>query len=350
MDKIQKLTSFVNDIRNIISDARAESADAINQAMIKAYWRIGKRIVEEDQGGNIRAEYGEGTLHAISKELSRELGKGFGERNLAYYRKFYLDYPHGDILHTCVQNLTWSHIRALLRVDNPEARLWYMKEASEQMWSVRTLDRNISTQYYFRLLSSHAKDKVEAEMKEKTSDASFSRYSPSQFIKSPVVTEFLGLGKDTDFTESDLETSLITHLQQFLLELGKGYAFVERQQHIVTDTDDYYIDLVFYNYLMRCFVLIDLKTTRLTHQDVGQMDMYIRMYDELKRNDGDNPTIGILLCAETSKDIARYSVLNGSSQLFASKYLTCLPNEEELLREIDRQKEFYLLQQKEEKN
>ncbi len=346
MDKVQKHSSIVNDIRSIITDARAQSADAINQAMIKAYWRIGRRIVEEDQSGNMRAEYGTQTLRAISQELTRELGKGFGERNLAYYRQFYLDYPDGKILHTRVQNLTWSHIRTLLRVDNPEARDWYMKEASGQMWSVRTLDRNISTQYYFRLLSSHDKDKVEAEMEEKTSDVSYSRYTPSQFIKSPVVTEFLGLGKDTDFTESDLEKSLITHLQQFLLELGKGYAFVERQQHIVTDTDDYYIDLVFYNYLMRCFVLIDLKTTRLTHQDVGQMDMYVRMYDELKRNEGDNATIGILLCAETSKDIARYSVLNGSSQLFASKYLTYLPTGEELLREIDRQKEFYLLQKK----
>ena len=187
-------------------------------------------------------------------------------------------------------------------------------------------------------------------MVENTSGDSFTRYTPTQFIKSPVVTEFLGLGKDSDFTESDLEKSLITHLQQFLLELGKGYAFVERQQHIVTDTDDYYIDLVFYNYLMHCFVLIDLKTTRLTHQDVGQMDMYVRMYDELKRNEGDNPKIGILLCAETSKDIARFSVLNGNSQLFASKYLTYLPTEEELLSEIDRQKEFYLLQHKKEKN
>lgn len=246
MDKLQEISSFVNDVRQIISAARAESADAINQAMLKAYWLIGKRIVEEDQGGSLRAEYGSRILRAISQELTHELGKGFNERNLAYYRKFYLDFPNGEILHTRVQNLTWSHIRALLRVDNPEARSWYMKEASEQMWSVRTLDRNISTQYYFRLLSSHAKDKVKTEMEERTSDASFSRLTPTQFIKSPVVTEL----------------------------------------------------------------------------------------------------IGILLCAETSKDIARYSVLNGSSQLFASKYMTYLPSEEDLLREIDRQKEFYLLQKK----
>ena len=347
MDSVQKLSSFVNDIRSIMSEARAESADAINLAMIKAYWRIGKGIVEEDQGGSLRAEYGDRTLCRMSQELTKTFGKGYTERNLRNYRQFFILFPDEKIWHTCVPNLTWSHIRTLLRVDNPEARHWYMTEAAEQMWSVRTLDRNISTQYYFRLLSSHSKDKVEAEMKEKTSGVSFSRFTPAQFIKSPVVTEFLGIDKNTDFTESDLEKALITHLQHFLLELGKGYAFVERQQHIVTDTDDYYIDLVFYNYLMRCFVLIDLKTTRLTHQDVGQMDMYVRMYDDLKRNEGDNPTIGILLCAETSKDIARYSVLNGSSQLFASKYLTCLPSEDELLQEIDRQKEFYLLQKKE---
>lgn len=346
MSNIQDFSTFVCDIRAIISTARAQSADAINKAMIEAYWRIGKRIVEEEQSGKVRAEYGDKTLHRMSQELTTTLGKGFTERNLRNYRQFYLLFPDEKIWHTRVPNLTWSHIRALLRVDNADARSWYMKEASEQMWSVRTLDRNISTQYYFRLLATHSREKVIAEMEEKTSGESFNRLSPSNFIKSPVVTEFLGLGKDTDYTETDLEKSLITHLQQFLLELGKGYAFVERQQHIVTDTDDYYIDLVFYNYLMRCFVLVDLKTTRISHQDVGQMDMYVRMYDELKRNEGDNPTIGILLCAETSNDIARFSVLNGSSQLFASKYLTCIPSEEELLYEIDLQKEFYLLQHK----
>lgn len=198
--------------------------------------------------------------------------------------------------------------------------------------------------YYERLLSSVSKNEVESEMISLTSGIEYLPISPEQYIKSPVVTEFLGIAKDSSYTENDLESALITHLQQFLMELGKGYAFVERQQHIVTDAGDYYIDLVFYNYLMKCFVLIDLKTAKITHQDVGQMDMYVRMYDDLKRTDGDNPTIGILLCAETSQDIAKYSILNGSKQLFASKYLTYLPSEEELRSEIEYQKRLYLLQ------
>lgn len=223
-------------------------------------------------------------------------------------------------------------------------RNWYLKEAAEQMWSVKTLERNVGSQYYHRLLSSHRKDEVESEMIRTTSSEGYVAITPEQYIKSPVVTEFLGIAKDSSYTESDLESSLITHLQQFLMELGKGYAFVERQQHIVTDAGDYYIDLVFYNYLMKCFVLFDLKTTKISHQDIGQMDMYVRMYDELKRTEGDNPTIGVLLCAETSQDIAKYSVLNGSKQLFASKYLTYLPSEEELRWEIEHQKQIYLLQ------
>ncbi len=212
------------------------------------------------------------------------------------------------------------------------------------MWSKRTLDRNVGSQYYHRLLSSPSKAEVISEMERLTSPLNDSDTNPEDFIKSPIVTEFLGLSKDCSYTETSLESALISHLQQFLMELGKGYAFVERQQHIVTDTDDYFIDLVFYNYLMKCFVLIDLKTTKITHQDVGQMDMYVRMYDDLKCTPGDNPTIGILLCAETSEDIARYSILNGNKQLFASKYLTYLPDGEELLKEIDRQKEIYQLQ------
>ncbi len=212
------------------------------------------------------------------------------------------------------------------------------------MWSVKTLERNIGSHYYERLLSSVSKNEVESEMISLTSGIEYLPISPEQYIKSPVVTEFLGIAKDSSYTENDLESALITHLQQFLMELGKGYAFVERQQHIVTDAGDYYIDLVFYNYLMKCFVLIDLKTAKITHQDVGQMDMYVRMYDDLKRTDGDNPTIGILLCAETSQDIAKYSILNGSKQLFASKYLTYLPSEEELRSEIEYQKRLYLLQ------
>jgi predicted nuclease of restriction endonuclease-like (RecB) superfamily len=232
----------------------------------------------------------------------------------------------------------------LLQVKDPDARNWYMREAAEQTWSVRTLQRNISSQYYFRLLQSHNKKLVKAEMEQKT--ASF-RQDRLEFIKNPVVAEFLGFAPNSDFTESELEKNIITNLQKFMIELGKGFAFVARQQHIRTEKQDYFIDLVFYNYILKCFVLIDLKTSKITHQDVGQMDMYIRMYDELKRTDGDNPTIGIVLCADTDEDIARYSILHGNEHLFASKYKTYMPSEEELRAEIERQKEIFMLQQAE---
>ena len=226
-----------------------------------------------------------------------------------------------------------------------EARAWYLKEASSEAWSVRTLDRNIGSQYYHRLLASQNKDAVKTEMKTLTSPMQTDKL---EFIKNPVVAEFLGLTNNSDFTENQLEQSILTHLQKFLMELGKGYAFVARQQHIATDAGDYFIDLVFYNYILKCFVLIDLKTTQISHQDVGQMDMYVRMYDDLKRSEGDNPTIGILLCSETSQDIARYSVLHGNEQLFAAKYLTYLPTEEQLRTEIEAQKEIFRLQQEQE--
>ena len=226
-----------------------------------------------------------------------------------------------------------------------EARAWYLNEASRESWSSRTLDRNIGSQYYHRLLASQNKDAVKTEMKTLTSPMQTDKL---EFIKNPVVAEFLGLTNNSDFTENQLEQSILTHLQKFLMELGKGYAFVARQQHIATDAGDYFIDLVFYNYILKCFVLIDLKTTQISHQDVGQMDMYVRMYDDLKRSEGDNPTIGILLCSETSQDIARYSVLHGNEQLFAAKYLTYLPTEEQLRTEIEAQKEIFRLQQEQE--
>ena len=249
------------------------------------------------------------------------------------------------IWHARVPNLTWTHFRSLLRVPDTEARAWYLKEASSEAWSVRTLDRNIGSQYYHRLLASQNKDAVKTEMKTLTSPMQTDKL---EFIKNPVVAEFLGLTNNSDFTENQLEQSILTHLQKFLMELGKGYAFVARQQHIATDAGDYFIDLVFYNYILKCFVLIDLKTTQISHQDVGQMDMYVRMYDDLKRSEGDNPTIGILLCSETSQDIARYSVLHGNEQLFAAKYLTYLPTEEQLRTEIEAQKEIFRLQQEQE--
>lgn len=338
------LSRFIDDIRGIVQKYRTQAANSINIAMIHERWEIGRRIVEEDQRGDLRAEYGTKLIDVLSKELTFELGKGYTPRNLAYYRLLYIDFPQWEILHARVQNLTWSHIRAVLGEKTDSARNWYLKEAAEQMWSVKTLERNIGSQYYHRLLSSPDKESVEQEMERLTASKEYAAISPDQYIKSPVVTEFLGIAKDSSYTESDLESALITHLQQFLMELGKGYAFVERQQHIVTDAGDYYIDLVFYNYLMKCFVLIDLKTAKICHQDIGQMDMYVRMYDDLKRTEGDNPTIGILLCAETSEDIAKYSILNGSKQLFTTKYLTYLPSDEELRAEIESQKQLYMLQ------
>lgn len=348
--KSTSLSKFVDDVRDIVKKYRTEAALSLNMSIIHERWEIGQRIVEEDQNGELRAEYGTNLINVLSKELTFELGKGYNPRSLAYYRQLYVYFPQWEILHTRVQNLTWSHIKAVLGEKTENGRNWYLKEAAQQMWSVKTLERNVGSQYYHRLLSSPQREKVENEMSKLTSAEEFLPVSPELYIKSPVVTEFLGISKDCSYTESDLESTLISHLQQFLMELGKGYAFVERQQHIVTDVGDYYIDLVFYNYLMKCFVLIDLKTTKISHQDVGQMDMYVRMYDELKRTDGDNPTIGILLCAETSQDVAKYSILNGSKQLFASKYLTYLPSEEELRSEIEYQKQLFLLQKKKENN
>lgn len=243
--------------------------------------------------------------------------------------------------------LSWSHYNVLLQVKDKIARDWYEKEAYEQTWSVRTLQRNISSQYYYRMLQTQNRNRVENEMKQLTADFQTDKL---EFIKNPVIAEFLGLSSNTDFTESELESSILSNIQKFLMELGKGYAFVARQQHIKTEKQDYYIDLVFYNYILKCFVLIDLKTEKITHQDVGQMDMYIRMYDELKRSEGDNPTIGIVLCSDTDEDIARYSVMHGNEQLFASKYKLYLPTEEELRAEIETQKTMYYLQHDKDEN
>ena len=242
--------------------------------------------------------------------------------------------------------LSWTHYRVLLQVEDSEARKWYEKEAFEQIWSVRTLQRNISSQYYYRILKTQDKAAVETEMKEFT----YQYQTKLECIKNPVIAEFLGMKEDKSYLESDLEQCIVNNLQKFLMELGKGYAFVARQQHIHTEKEDYYIDLVFYNYILKCFVLIDLKTTKITHQDVGQMDMYIRMYDDLKRGEGDNPTLGIVLCADTDEDIAKYSILHGNEQLFASKYKLYLPTEEELRAEIEIQKEMFNLQLENKKN
>ncbi len=330
---------FIQEIKQIVNNARQKAYVAINSAMVEAYWLMGKRIVEQEQKGKGRADYGSQLLKLLSKELTAEFGKGFSVGSLYYYRQFYQTFP--EIFATPWRILTWSHYKRLMQVSNANARAWYQKEAAEQMWSYRTLDRNIGSQYYERLLLSQHKDVVEGEMKALT--ASFDNDS-MEFIKNPTVAEFIGLAPNSDFTESDLERAIISNLQKFLLELGKGFSFVARQKLIRTEKKDYFIDLVFYNYILKSFVLVDLKTTTITHQDVGQMDMYVRMYDEKVRGEGDNPTIGIVLCSETDDDIARYSVLHDNDRLFASKYMLYMPTDEELREEIERQKRFYRLQ------
>ena len=287
----------------------------------------------------MRADYGKQLLKSLSKVLTEEFGKGFSVGSLYYYRQFYLTFP--EIFATPWRILSWSHYKRLMQVSDAKARVWYLKEAAEQMWSYRTLDRNIGSQYYHRLLLSQHKDVVEKEMKTLTRSY---QEDNLEFIKNPTVAEFIGLSPNSDFTETDLESAIIGNLQRFLLELGKGFSFVARQKLVRTEKRDYFIDLVFYNYLLKCFVLVDLKTTPITHQDVGQMDMYVRIYDERVRGESDNPTIGIVLCSETDEDIARYSVLHDNERLFASKYMLYMPTEEELRDEINRQKEFYRLQ------
>ena len=300
--------------------------------------------MEQEQAGKERAKYGQALIEALADELTKEYGKSFSKRNLQYFRKFYLAFSDEQIVNTCVHNLNWSHFRALLRVPDENARLWYMNEAATEGWSVRTLDRNISTQYYYRLMQSPKKDAVIKEMIQKTTESQKNKF---ELLKSPIVAEFLGFKNEDSYIESDLESAILTHIRDFLMEMGKGFAFVARQQHIVTETEDYFIDLVFYNIELKCYVLIDLKMGKITHQDVGQMDMYIRMYDELKKSADDNPTLGIVLCSQTDEDIARYSILHGNEQLFASKYKLYLPTEEELREEIETQKAMFYLQQKE---
>lgn len=337
--ELQHTSVFFKEIKEIIVQARSKAYSAINSAMVEAYWQMGKRIVEEEQQGKGRADYGSQLLKSLSKELTKEFGKGFSTGSLYYYRQFYNTFP--EIFATPWRILTWSHYKRLMQVSSEAARIWYLKEASEQMWSYRTLDRNIGSQYYERLLLSQHKDKVETEMKSLTRPFEQDKL---EFIKNPTVAEFIGLSPNTDFTESELESAIIGNLQRFLLELGKGWSFVARQKLIRTEKKDYFIDLVFYNFILKNFVLIDLKTAPITHQDVGQMDMYVRMYDERVRGEGDNPTIGIVLCSETDEDIARYSVLHDNDRLFASKYMLYMPTEEELRNEIERQKEFFRLQ------
>ena len=355
----------------IIDQAQQAAYSAVNETLIKRNWLLGLRIQHEVLKGQ-RAEYGKQVIKELSKSLIQRYGEGYKPANLYHFISFYKSFP--NIFHavsgksadeeydnifyavsrksiediSILQSLTakspirlsWSHYRIILQELTADGRAWYENEAAKEMWSTRTLQRNVSSQYYHRLLQSHDKAIVHDEMIQLTKPLQ----DKFEYLKNPVVAEFLGFKNNTNYSESDLEQSIIDHLIPFLMELGKGFAFVDRQKHIHTEKEDYYIDLVFYNYHLRCFVLIDLKTTKLRYQDVGQMDMYVKMYDELVRPEGHNPTIGMLLCAETDEDVAHYSVLNSNDQLFAAKYLTYMPTQEELRREIEQQKEFFKLQ------
>ena len=325
--------NYINEIKTILKNARQKAYTAVNSAMVEAYWKIGRRIVEEEQSGKERAEYGKEIIKNLSKELTEEFGKGFGERNIRNIRQFYVLFSDYEKWKSLISKLTWTHIQKVLRVSNEKARIFYLTEAAENMWSVRTLDRNISTLYYNRIVASIDKKTVEDEMKEKIKSL-----QTEEFIKNPVVLEFLDLPTNMSYTENELEKALTDDIQKFMMELGKGFAFVERQQHIRTENSDFYIDLVFYNYILKCFVIVELKTGKLTHQDIGQLDMYVRMYDDLKKQENDNPTIGLLLCTDTDSTVIKYSVLNDNKNLFASKYVNYLPSEEELINEIERQK------------
>lgn len=363
-----KETIFVNDLRTIVSAARDASYRMANLMQVAQNWLIGRRIVEQEQQGKIRAEYGKHVVELASQVLTKEFGQGFSETQIKSFRKFYLTFSDLQIQQTMPAEfksrlrqirqtmpaesvtdgiampvqLSWSHYERLIRVADPDARFWYMHEAATQQWDYRTLKRNIDSQYYYRLAQTPKSQRQEVidEMCRLTADYENEK---STFVKNPMLVEFLGLKHREAFTESKLEQAILDHLEHFLMEMGKGYALVDRQMHIHTEDNDYYIDLVFYNYLLKCFVLVDLKTTKVSYEDVGQMDMYLKLFDTYKRPEGDNPTIGIILCSETNADVARFSTLATNKQMYASKYLTYMPSKEVLAREIEQQKEIFRL-------
>ena len=363
-----KETIFVNDLRTIVSAARDASYRMANLMQVAQNWLIGRRIVEQEQQGKIRAEYGKHVVELASQVLTKEFGQGFSETQIKIFRKFDLIFSDLQIQQTMPAEfksrlrqirqtmpaesvtdgiampvqLSWSHYERLIRVADPDARFWYMHEAATQQWDYRTLKRNIDSQYYYRLAQTPKSQRQEVidEMCRLTADYENEK---STFVKNPMLVEFLGLKHREAFTESKLEQAILDHLEHFLMEMGKGYALVDRQMHIHTEDNDYYIDLVFYNYLLKCFVLVDLKTTKVSYEDVGQMDMYLKLFDTYKRPEGDNPTIGIILCSETNADVARFSTLATNKQMYASKYLTYMPSKEVLAREIEQQKEIFRL-------
>ena len=323
---------LLTEIKQVIEKARNQVKQTVNSAMVLAYWEIGRLIVEQEQQGQSRAAYGKAQLKQISATLSAEFGKGFDVTNLRNMRRFYTAFEKRETLSL---ELSWSHYNVLSRIEKDSARAWYQQEATSQNWSVRALERQLGTLYYERLLASKDKTLVEQEANEKTQALA---ETAKDYLRDPYILDFLNL-QDKTYQESDLELGIISNLQQFLLELGKGFAFVERQQRIRFDDEDFYIDLVFYNFKLKCFLLIDLKLGKLKHQDVGQMDTYVRLYDEKYKGDDDNPTMGLVLCSEKSEAVVKYSVLADQKQLFAAKYLSYLPTEEELQQELLRERE-----------
>ena len=322
---------YVQDVKGILHTAKAHSYRAANTIMTQAYWLIGYRIVEQEQNGEKRAGYGEKIIENLSKALNNEIGSGMSVAQLRNCRQFYLTFPDNEIRYTLCSELSWSHIRLIMRLDTEKERNYYIEQSKKGAWSVRQLERNIKTDMYHRVLQNQIESGETNEVAVKT---------PENYIKDPYILEFLGIKPDVSSTEKDIENAIIENMEKFLLEMGKGFSFVERQMHIKTETQDFYIDLVFYNYILKCFVLVDLKRGSLKHQDIGQMDMYVRMFDSLKKADDDNPTIGIIFCADKDESIVKYSVLNESEQIFASKYKTFLPTEEELRLELDRNRRY----------
>ena len=318
--------SLVDDVRGILRQARGKAYAAVNTTMVEAYWRIGQRIVEEEQGGSARADYGSHLIRNLARALGEEFGKGISVANLKNFRLFYLTFPDAGKLYSLRSQLSWTHWRLVMRVENPGARAYYIEETARHQWSSRALERAIQTRSFDRLL--------QAPQQSTTATPALSP-NPLELLKDPYILEFLDLA-DHDHGERQLEEALVARLRDFLMELGKGFSFVGRQFRVSTETSHFYIDLVFYNYLLKCFVLIDLKTQKLAHADIGQMDMYVRMFDDLKRGQDDNPTLGIILCADKDETMVRYSVLSESQQLFASKYRLVLPSEEELQAELQR--------------
>jgi predicted nuclease of restriction endonuclease-like (RecB) superfamily len=330
-DSAQETEALLRSLRELIQDARQKVLRAVDAVQVQTCWEIGRHIVEFEQGGSARAEYGTRLLQTLASSLAAEFGRGFDTSNLRYMRLFYQAFPIRDALR---HELSWTHYRNLLKVENEAARAWYMNEAATQGWTTRALERQINTLYYERLLASSDRRAVAEE----ASGAIAPLHTPRDFVRDPVMLEFLGIPGAGRLLEADLERALLNNLQAFLLELGRGFAFVGRQYRVSTESKDFYVDLVFYNYLLKCFVLFDLKSGELTHQDIGQMDMYVRMMDELKRGPDDNPTVGIILCAQKDSSVVRYSVLHENEQLFASRYKLVLPSEDELRAELDRER------------